>query len=126
MNPKLAIATNNGKKSKKIGLAGLALIAAAILLTPLNEGTFLFIKRFLLVAGYLLCIASTIFTLIDKRVELKNLISRVFHEAGFAGLLVFQMAGGLIACLIFDGSYFALFFGGACCGSLAWWLLAKK
>ncbi|QMT40103.1 hypothetical protein [Neisseria shayeganii] len=117
----------NGKNnSRKLGFAGLAFIAAAMLLTPLNEGVFLFIKKILLVLGYALCMASTVSILMGKRVGLRHLSASIFSDAGLVGLLAFQVIGGLLACVILDGSYFVLFFVGACCGALAWWLLAKK
>ncbi len=117
----------NGKnKLISLQFLGIALIAVGFVLTPLNDGFFLFIKRALFVVGYVLCMVSGVFYLIQKRGQFADFLSGIFHDSRLVGLFVFQVIGGLIACVILDGSYFVLFFGGACFGSLVWLLFAKK
>lgn len=117
---------NRKNHARNLGYVGLAFMAVALLLTSWNEGVLFHIKRLLLVSGFVLLVASSIFTLLGKRAEFIHSISSIFSDARLVRLLIFQIIGGLLACVMLDGSYFVLFFVGACGGSLVWWLLAKK
>lgn len=117
---------NDEKKSINLGFLGIALIGVGFLLVPFNTGFLSFIKKALFVVGYILCMASAVRTLIGRRAEFVDFFSGILSDSRFIWLFVFQVIGGLIACVVFDGSYFILFFAGACSGTLAWWLFAKK
>lgn len=110
-----------------MGSIGFSMLIAALALTPFNGSIALFIKRFLLICGFLLGITSTLLRFVKFRSLIfeaqSQMLSQIWVDRRIRSLFILQIIFALIALFVLDVSIFFRIWIGGFFGSLAWLVL---
>ena len=110
-----------------MGVIGFSMLIAALALTPFNGSIGLFVKRFLVIFGSLLCAMSTLLRFMKFRSlifeALGQMLSQIWIDYRIRSLLILQIIFALIALFVLDVSIFFRIWMGGFFGSLVWLVL---
>lgn len=110
-----------------MGSIGFSMLIAALALTPFNGSIGLFVKRFLVIFGSLLCAMSTLLRFIKFRSLIfeaqGQMLSQIWIDYRIRFLLILQIIFALIALFVLDVSIFFRIWIGGFFGSLVWLVL---
>ena len=110
-----------------MGVIGFSMLIAALALTPFNGSIGLFVKRFLVIFGSLLCAMSTLLRFMKFRSLIfeaqGQMLSQIWIDYRIRSLLILQIIFALIALFVLDVSIFFRIWMGGFFGSLVWLVL---
>ena len=110
-----------------MGSIGFFMLIAALALTPFNGSIGLFVKRFLVISGSLLCVMSNLLRFIKFRSLIfeaqSQMLSQIWEDRRIRSLFIVQIIFALMALFVLDGSMFFRIWIGGFFGSLVWLVL---